>query len=129
MNALSITQVNLRDPLSQARSLAHARDDVGIMKDLFVYMMTNRSRVVPYTCVTSNLEQRISQHKHHVVEGFTSKYKTDRLVYYEQFSDALSAITREKEIKSWRREKKNELVRTLNPKWEDLSKRLLGQNT
>jgi putative endonuclease len=99
------------------------------MKDLFIYMMTNRSRVVLYTGVTSNLEQRIWQHKHHVVEGFTSKYKTDRLVYYEQFSDALSAITREKEIKSWRREKKNELVRTLSPKWDDLSKRLFGENT
>src|SRR5205809_4231995 len=87
-------------------------------------MMTNRSRVVLYTGVTSKLEGRVWEHKNHVVKGFTSKYKLDRLVYYEQFSDAVSAITREKEIKSWRREKKNELVRKLNPKWEDLSKSL-----
>jgi predicted GIY-YIG superfamily endonuclease len=66
--------------------------------------------------------------QNHVVKGFTSKYKLDRLVYYEQFSDAVSAITWEKEIKSWRREKKNELVRTLNPKWEDLAKELFDGN-
>jgi putative endonuclease len=60
------------------------------------------------------------------VKGFTSKYKLDRLVYYEQFADPISAITREKEIKGWRREKKNELVRNLNPKWEDLCESLFG---
>jgi putative endonuclease len=96
------------------------------MKEYYVYMMTNRSRVVLYTGVTSRLEHRAWEHKNHVVEGFTSKYKLDRLVYYEQFSDPVSAITREKEIKSWRREKKNELVRKLNPKWEDLSESLLA---
>jgi putative endonuclease len=99
------------------------------MKDLLVYMVNNRSRVVLYTGVTNNLEQRVWQHKNHVVKGFTSKYKADRLVYYDQFSDAIAAITREKEIKSWRREKKNELVRTLNPRWEDLAKRLFDGNT
>jgi len=59
------------------------------------------------------------------VKGFTSKYKLDRLVYYEQFSDPISAITREKEIKAWRREKENNLVRKLNPKWEDLAKKII----
>ena len=96
------------------------------VKVYFVYMMTNRSRVVLYTGVTSKLEGRVWEHKNHVVRGFTSKYKLDRLVYYEQFIDPISAITREKEIKAWRREKKNELVRKLNPKWEDLSKLLFG---
>jgi len=90
-------------------------------------MMTNRSRVVLYTGVTSKLEGRVWEHKNHVVKGFTSKYKLDRLVYYEQFSDAVSAITREKEIKSWRA-KKNELVRTLNPNWEDIVKELFDGN-
>jgi putative endonuclease len=92
--------------------------------------MTNRSRVVLYTGVTSKLEGRAWEHKNHVMKGFTSKYKQyklDRLVYYEQFSDAISAITREKEIKSWRREKKNKLVRTLNPKWEDLAEKLFAK--
>jgi putative endonuclease len=88
------------------------------VKEFYVYMITNRSRVVLYTGVTSKSEGRVWQHKNHVVQGFTSKYKLDRLVYYEQFADAISAMTREKEIKRWRREKKNELVGTLNPKWE-----------
>jgi putative endonuclease len=96
------------------------------MKQFYVYMMTNRSRVVLYTGVTSKLEGRVWEHKNHVVKGFTSKYKLDRLVYYEQFSDPISAITREKEIKVWRREKKNDLMRKLNPKWDDLSKSLFG---
>ncbi len=91
-------------------------------------MMTNRSRVVLYTGVTSKLEGRLWEHKNHVVKGFTSMYKLDRLVYYEHFVEPISAITREKEIKAWRREKKNELVRALNPKWEDLAKELFGGN-
>ena len=98
------------------------------MKEFYVYMMTNRSCVVLYTRVTSKLDGRVCQHKNHVVKGFTSKYKLDRLVYYEQFADPISAITREKEIKAWRREKKNDLVRKLNPNWEDLAKKLFGRN-
>src|SRR5207253_102144 len=89
-------------------------------------MMTNRSRVVLYTGVTSRFEGRVWEHNNHEVEGFTSQYKVDRLVYYEQFSDPISAITREKEIKGWRREKKNKLVASLNPKWEDLAESLFN---
>jgi putative endonuclease len=96
------------------------------MKEFYVYMMTNRSRVVLYTGVTSDLARRVWEHKNHVIKAFSSKYKLDRLVYYEQFIDPISAITREKEIKAWRREKKNEPVRKLNPKWEDLSDLLFG---
>ena len=59
--------------------------------------------------MTSKLEGRVWEHKNHVVKGFTARYKLDRLVYYEQFVDPISAITREKEIKTWRREKKNYL--------------------
>jgi len=98
------------------------------VKEFYVYMMTNRSRVVLYTGVTNDLTRRVWEHQNHVVKGFTSKYKLDCLVYYEQFADAISAITREKEIKSWRREKKNDLVRKLNPKWENLPKKLFGRN-
>jgi putative endonuclease len=74
--------------------------------------MTNRSRVVLSTGVTSKLEGRVWEHKNHAINGFTSKYMGNRLVYYEQFVDPISAITREKEIKGWRREKKNALVQT-----------------
>ena len=98
------------------------------MKEFYVYMMTNRSCVVLYTGVTSKLDGRVCQHKNHVVKGFTSKYKLDLLVYYEQFADPISAITREKEIKARRHEKKNDLVRKLNPNWEDLAKKLFGRN-
>ena len=94
------------------------------MRDFFVYMMTNRSRVVLYIGVTNNLERRVWEHQNSAVRGFTKQYKADRLVYYEQFPDARSAIDREKEIKAWRREKKNDLVRKLNPNWEDLGARL-----
>ena len=87
-------------------------------------MVTNRSRVVLYTGVTNNLERRVWEHQNSAVRGFSKQYKLDRLVYYENYPDARSAIGREKEIKGWRREKKNELVRKLNPKWEDLGRRL-----
>jgi putative endonuclease len=85
----------------------------------FVYMVTNRSRVVLYTGVTNDLERRVWEHKNGTVKGFTKQYKLDRLVYCEDYGDVRDAITREKEIKGWRREKKNALVRTLNPLWKD----------
>jgi putative endonuclease len=97
------------------------------MRDLFVYMMTNRSRVVLYTGVTNNLERRVWEHQNDAVRGFTKKYQVDRLVYYEVYSNARDAIDREKEIKGWRREKKNKLVESLNLNWEDLGARLFSQ--
>ena len=90
------------------------------MKAFYVYMMTNQSRVVLYTGVTNSLVRRVWQHQNSEIEGFTKTYKVNRLVYYECF-DPRDAIGREKEIKGWRREKKNALVEKLNPKWADLS--------
>src|SRR5205807_4830835 len=72
----------------------------------FLCLITNRSRVVLYIGVTNDLARRVWEHKDDFVRGFTSKYKMDRLVYYEQFPDPRSAIQREKEIKAWRREKR-----------------------
>ena len=91
------------------------------MNAFFVYMMTNRSRVVLYTGVTNDLERRIWEHQNAEIAGFTKKYRVNRLGYYETFYDPLDAIAREKEIKGWRRSKKNALVETLNPNWADLS--------
>jgi len=91
------------------------------MKELFVYMMTNKSRVVLYTGVTNNLERRVWQHVNRAVKGFTSRYHVNRLVYYETYCRAIDAIAREKEIKAWRREKKNDLVNKTNPRWDDLA--------
>ena len=90
-------------------------------------MMTNRSRVVLYVGITNSLERRTWHHRsRECKKSFTRTYRVDCLVYYERFNDARSAITREKEIKGWRREKKNELVRAFNPKWKDLGPELFG---
>jgi putative endonuclease len=99
------------------------------VKTFFVYMMTNRSRIVLYTGVTNSLERRIWFHRNNTTKSFTKTYKVDRLVYYEAFNEARDAIGREKEIKGLRREKKNQLVQTLNPKWRDLSVDLFDPGT
>jgi putative endonuclease len=101
--------------LLSSRAAQTTRDLTIEVKAFFVYMMTNRSRVVLYTGVTNDLERRVWEHKNGTVKGFTKQYKLDRLVFYENYHDIRDAITREKEIKGWRREKKNALVRTLNP--------------
>ena len=90
------------------------------MKQFYVYIMTNRSRTL-YTGVTSNLQRRVYEHRHKLVPGFTSKYNTDQLVYYEETPDARSALEREKQIKGWLRSKKVALIAAMNPQWQDLS--------
>ena len=90
-------------------------------KTFYVYLMTNRSRVVLYTGITNSLVRRVWEHQNGEIEGFTKKYRVNRLVYYKNFDDPRHAISREKEIKGWRRGRKNALVETLNPKWTDLS--------
>jgi putative endonuclease len=98
------------------------------MKAFYVYMITNRSRVVLYTGITNSLMRRVSQHQNSERKGFTKRYKVNRLIYYERFNDPRDAIAREKEIKGWRREKKNALVERMNPKWVDLTP-MLFQHT
>ena len=85
----------------------------------YVYILTNRTRTL-YVGVTNDLERRVYQHRNKLVPGFTSKYNVARLSYYEQTSDVESAIVREKQIKSWRRSKKVELIESLNPRWKGL---------
>src|SRR5438874_10857415 len=84
------------------------------MKAFSVYMMTNRSRVVLYTGITNSLMRRVWQHQNSEIEGFTKTYAVNRLIYYERFNDPRDAIAREKEIKGWRRSKKNALVERMN---------------
>ena len=87
----------------------------------FVYILSNRSRVCVYTGVTDDLIRRVAEHKQHAdPKSFSARYGTDRLVYFEQTEDIRSAIAREKQIKSWSRRKKNELIERKNPGWEDL---------
>ncbi|HOP47854.1 MAG TPA: GIY-YIG nuclease family protein [Desulfobacteraceae bacterium] len=87
----------------------------------YVYLITNWNNRVIYTGVTNNLERRIYEHKNKLIKGFSEKYNLNKLVYFEVTPDVISAIEREKEIKKWRREKKNKLVNLMNPKWDDLS--------
>jgi putative endonuclease len=86
----------------------------------YVYIMTNQSRTL-YVGITSDIRQRIWQHRTILIEGFTHRYKIDTLVHVESFGDVLSAIEREKQIKRWRREKKLQLINQINPDWHDLS--------
>ena len=91
------------------------------MKTYYVYIMTSKSGTL-YTGITNDLMKRVYEHKHKMVEGFTKKYDLTRLVYFEETNDVNSSIEREKQIKSWRRSKKVNLIKSINPKWEDLSK-------
>jgi putative endonuclease len=86
----------------------------------FVYIITNKSGTL-YTGVTNNLERRIYEHKHHLINGFTKKYKIEKLVYFEETNDIHAAISREKQIKGWLRKKKIALIESVNPGWKDLS--------
>ena len=73
-------------------------------KHYYVYILTNKNDNVLYTGFTNNIYTRISQHKQKLIKGFTSKYNCNKLVYYESFNDVKLAISREKEIKKWRRD-------------------------
>ena len=90
------------------------------MKTYYVYIMTNHSRTL-YTGMTSNLEERVQQHKEKLIPGFTQKYNISKLVYYEESNDVHVAINREKEIKGWRRANKIIMIESTNPEWKDLS--------
>jgi len=87
----------------------------------YVYIMTNPSHTVLYVGVTNNLKRRVHEHKHKLVEGFTSKYNVTYLVYDEETSDVRAAIAREKQIKGWVRARKVALIEASNPAWRDLS--------
>jgi putative endonuclease len=89
-------------------------------RNYYVYLLTNWNNKVMYVGVTNNLERRMYEHKHKLVEGFTQKYNIDKLVYFEETRDVHAALAREKEIKKWRREKKNALVLKDNTEWSDL---------
>ena len=93
------------------------------MKQYFVYIMTNASGTL-YTGITNNLARRVYEHKNKLVPGFTSKYNITKLVYYEECSDVLAAIAREKQIKGWLRAKKIALIESINPGWQDLGEDL-----
>lgn len=93
------------------------------MNQYYVYIMASRAGVL-YTGVTNDLNRRISEHKERQISGFSKRYKVNRLVYYESMNDVKDAIAREKQIKRWRREKKEHLIESINPEWNDLAREI-----
>ena len=90
-------------------------------KQFFVYMMASGKRGTIYTGVTSDLVVRVWQHRTHaIVDSFTARYGVTQLVWFEEHGNAEAAITREKQIKEWRRAWKVELIEAMNPQWNDL---------
>jgi len=92
-----------------------------VTKEYCVYIMTNRYNNVLYTGVTNDLKRRVSEHKEKIAEGFTKRYRVDKLVYYEVFESINDAIDREKQIKGGSRMKKIKLVDDMNEEWMDLT--------
>jgi putative endonuclease len=93
----------------------------GSMKEYFVYLLTNTFHNVLYIGFTNNIRRRIYEHKRKLVYGFTSKYNCTKLLWFEQFKDVNLAIAREKQLKTWERSWKNNLIEKLNPEWRDLA--------
>ena len=93
----------------------------------YVYILTNKYCTVLYTGVTNDLIRRVYEHKNHLdKDSFTSKYNVTKLIYFEETSDVRAAIEREKQIKSWNRDKKTSLIMSKNPNWADLYPLILG---
>ncbi len=105
----------------------HILDFMPGVKCGYVYMLASKPNGTLYTGVTSNLIRRVSEHREGIVDGFTNRYGIHRLVYFERFESIVSAISREKQIKKWRRAWKVELIHTYNPGWKDLYGRLVGE--
>ena len=93
-------------------------------KNYAVYILTNYNETTFYIGVTGNLQKRIWEHKNKVVDGFTKKYNVNKLVYYELTEDVEAALNREKQLKQWHRQWKINLIKEMNPEFNDLSESL-----
>ena len=95
------------------------------MKTYYVYILASKRNGTLYIGITNNLMNRVYEHKHVMVKGFTKKYHVDKLLYYEETNDVNSAISREKKMKRWKRNWKISLIERTNPEWKDLYNNLL----
>ena len=86
----------------------------------YTYIMSSQNNTTLYIGVTNDINRRVQEHRSKSIPGFTQRYNCTKLVYYEMFSDINQAIDREKQIKKWRREKKENLIKTMNPEMKDL---------
>lgn len=93
-------------------------------KEPSVYILTNFTHTVLYVGVTSDIRKRVWQHKHKIVKGFTQQYNVDKLIYFEFLPSMKDAILREKQLKKWSRAKKEHLINTRNPEYNDLYQEL-----
>ena len=90
----------------------------------YVYIITNKNKTVLYTGVTNDLKRRLYEHENGILPGFTKKYNCHYIIYYEHFLHIEHAIDREKEIKKWRREKKDRLITKFNSEWKFLNEEI-----
>ena len=91
------------------------------MKSYFVYILTNTNNTTFYIGVTNNLYKRLYEHKHGLIVGFSKRYKLKKLVYFEDCTTVSDALVREKQLKNWHREWKINLIKSMNPNFEDLA--------
>jgi putative endonuclease len=97
-----------------------------MQQNYFVYILTNQRHTVLYIGITNSLERRQSQHATSSLRHFARQYNTDKLIHFEVFSNPRTAIAREKQLKSWRRSKKEALIAVSNPEWHDLNLEMLA---
>ncbi len=95
------------------------------MKTMYVYILSNKKNGTLYVGVTSDLIRRIYEHKERIFKGFSSKYHTSNLVYFEEYDDEITAIEREKQLKKAYRKYKLNLINQFNPEWNDLYKEIV----
>ena len=108
-------------PKKTRRFVIPAKAGIQNMRQYFLYILASKRNGTLYVGVTSDLERRVYEHRHTLVEGFTKKYGVTMLVYYEQTSDVNAAIVREKRVKKWNRAWKLKLIESVNPEWKDLA--------
>jgi len=100
--------------------------DHAVERAFYVYILASKRNGTLYIGVTNDLVRRVYEHKHDAVAGFTQKYGVHRLVYFERYSDAPTAIRREKTMKFWRRQWKLNKIEDMNPTWRDLYEGIAG---
>jgi putative endonuclease len=96
-----------------------------MINQYYVYILSSKKNGTLYVGVTNDLIRRVGEHKESLVEGFTNKYKINKLVYFETYNDINEAVLREKRLKKWNREWKIRLIESINPNWDDLTDKLI----